>query len=172
MSLIWDPIIRDVPGYEELYQISEFGEVYSKITGDELKGWIDSHGYRCVQFWKNGKEKNLKVHRLLANIFIDNPENKSYVDHINGNRVDNRLENLRHTTMSENNMNTIRKNKLGITGVSKDGKGYASSIEKNGIRERKYFKNLDSAIVWRKQKEKELHGEFGVTNSRQLNKSS
>ena len=66
-------------------------------------------GYMRLVLYKNGKSKHFQVHRLLALAFIPNPENKRCIDHINGIRHDNRLENLRWVTYSEN-MNGFRSN--------------------------------------------------------------
>tara|TARA_R110002126_G_scaffold255862_1_gene398890 strand:+ start:439 stop:915 length:477 start_codon:yes stop_codon:yes gene_type:complete len=68
----------------------------------EIKHYKRPDGYMQVALYKNGKRKMFKVHRLLAIAFIPNPENKRCVDHINGIRDDNRLENLRWVTHSEN----------------------------------------------------------------------
>ena len=83
-------------------------------------------GYMTVHLRKNGKQKTFKVHRLLALAFIPNPENKPCVDHINGIKDDNRLENLRWVTYSEN-MNGFRSNR-----------GVFAKITKGGIRKTKY----------------------------------
>jgi hypothetical protein len=76
----------------------------------EMKLWKEKNGYMRIGLRKNGeKQKNFKVHRLLALHFLPNPENKSDVDHINGFKDDNRLENLRWLTHKEN-MNAFRLN--------------------------------------------------------------
>ena len=95
-----DPLIRDIEGYTN-YQISENGEVYNKKTGRELNPQINK-GYLRVTMGK----KHFLVHRLLALRFIDNPENKQCVDHIDRNPLNNKLENLRWATHSENTRNT------------------------------------------------------------------
>lgn len=107
-------IWKDIKGYEGLYQISNLGRVKSlrKQKGfyirEEviLKNRID-RGYLKVTLSKDNKLKYISVHRLIAEAFIPNPENKSFIDHINGNRADNRIENLRWVTQKENMNNPI-----------------------------------------------------------------
>lgn len=104
----------DIKGFEGKYQINKNGEVRSldmKVWGGKgyyiKKGRIkkqhqNKHGYWCVGLSWDNKGKNYLVHRLLAEAFIPNPENKPFIDHINGNKSDNRLENLRWATAKEN----------------------------------------------------------------------
>ena len=83
-----------------------------------LKHCKDSTGYIVRALCKNGKMKTFKLHRLLAIAFIPNPENKPCIDHINGIRNDNRLENLRWVTYQEN-MAGFRSNPAAI--ITKGG---------------------------------------------------
>lgn len=107
---------RDIKGYEGLYQISNEGRVKSlkRITRNNhtvdskiRKPKIDKDGYCCVSLWIDGISKEHFIHRLVAQAFIPNPENKPCIDHINCVRSDNRLENLRWVTHKENNNNPI-----------------------------------------------------------------
>ena len=103
---IWKPI-KDFEGY---YEVSNIGRVRSlnyKRTGKEkiLKNIEDYKGYLEVVLTKNGKRKQFKVHRLVAEAFIPNPENKPCIDHINTIKSDNRVENLRWVTYKENSNN-------------------------------------------------------------------
>jgi len=87
------------------YIIMSDGRVYSKIT-NRFKTLRYNLGYKITSLRnKNGKEKTIKVHRLLALAFIPNPDNKPCVDHINRKRDDNRLCNLRWVTHCENMQN-------------------------------------------------------------------
>lgn len=117
---------RDIEGYEG-YQISNEGRVRSLdrvitqktrwnnhityiVKGKILKGGHFSNGYLFVALGR--KSKHFLIHRLVAESFIPNPENKPCVDHINGNRKDNRVENLRWCDHKENSNFSIAKNRM------------------------------------------------------------
>ena len=109
---IWKPI-KDFEGY---YEVSNIGRVRSlnyRNTGKEkvLKNIECSNGYLMVNLTKNGKQKQFKVHRLVAEAFIPNPEGKPCIDHINTIRNDNRVSNLRWVTQKENCNNELSKKK-------------------------------------------------------------
>lgn len=92
------------------YLVSDDGKVWSKknqkdgsVRLKEMKQNIQSAGYNQVMLSKKGQKPAPKlVHRLVAQAFIDNPENKQEVNHINGNKLDNRIENLEWVTHAEN----------------------------------------------------------------------
>jgi len=112
--------IHDFDGYF----VDMLGDVYSEKYGDmrKLKPVCDGLGYFFVHLYKNGKQHTKKVHRIVAETFLHNPKNKKQVDHINGERQDNRLENLRWVTHSENQKNACKykNNTSGALGVSFD----------------------------------------------------
>lgn len=106
-----EEIWKDICGYEGKYQVSSLGSVKSldyRRTGKERILKIGkSRGYLNVNLCKNSKTKMFKVHRLVANAFIPNPENKPFIDHINTIKDDNRAENLRWVTCKENSNNVL-----------------------------------------------------------------
>lgn len=105
-------IWKDIPGYEGHYKISNKGSVKSIKKNDILMKGAYLKGYKIISLWKNGTGRMFRVHRLVAMSFIPNPENKPCIDHVNGNRSDNRVENLRWVTPKENQNNPITKDKF------------------------------------------------------------
>ena len=110
---IWKDYTGSIKQFHGLVKISNMGRVYKKGTNTHknqsgiLKNAITAHGYVRVHLSINGKVYNKPVHRMVAEMFIPNPHNKPYVDHINANRSDNRASNLRWVTHSENMNNPI-----------------------------------------------------------------
>lgn len=99
---------KGIKGYEGKYQVSNIGEVRSlnyNHTGKakKLKQGTDKDGYKTVGLCNNGKEKFYKVHRLVANTFIPNPNNLPQVNHINEVKDDNRVSNLEWCDCKYNN---------------------------------------------------------------------
>ena len=92
---------KDITGFPN-YMISNFGRVYSKKSGLIMKPGKDNKGYLRVSFYENGRSNTRKVHRLVAETFIDNPDNLPQVNHKNEIKTDNRVENLEWCSNSYN----------------------------------------------------------------------
>lgn len=124
-------VFRDVLGYEGLYQISNYGRVKSlerknifycglrkeyleRPTKEKILNYNKSNrGYLQVCLTKEGKSKTYTVHRLVAKAFLPNLKNKKQVNHIDGNKENNSIDNLEWVTSSENNKHAF------ITGLNK-----------------------------------------------------
>ena len=148
---------RDIKGYEGIYQVSDLGKVKSlartiyfpsggkrKVKDRILKPAIDKDGYELLTLAKNGENKNTRVHRIVAEAFIPNNENKPQVNHINEIKDDNRAVNLEWSTSQENinhgngiekRAKKARKPVMAINILTKERKVYPSiiSTEKDGF---------------------------------------
>ena len=143
----------EIIGYEN-YLIYEDGRVFGKKYNRFLKPQTNTvSGYKHINLSKDGKQKKHIIHRLIALHYIDNPENKKCVDHINRNRSDNRLENLRWATHSENNQNkTINKdNTSGHKYICYDKQNNRWQFQKriNKKRTTKQFKSKTDALCYK-----------------------
>lgn len=116
MKEVWKPIV----GYENYYEVSNLGNVYSK--GKEYIDTLGRHqkklprnvcvhigtiGYKCVDLNANGVNVQKHIHRLVAEAFIPNPENKATVNHKDGNKLNNDISNLEWATFGENNKHAV-----------------------------------------------------------------
>ena len=110
--MINDPrkeIWKDIKDYEGKDQISNLGNVKNSKNNNLLSIRNDCcWGYVFVTLNKNGKPKNYKVHRLVAKTFIPNPLNKAEVNHIDGNKLNNCVDNLEWVTRAENQKHAIK----------------------------------------------------------------
>ena len=116
-------IWKDIPGYEGCYQCSIFGQVRSLtrdvvrtdgsiqvVAGKDMKLIRSRSGYYVVTLCLSGKQKMKSVHRIVAETFIPNPENKPQVNHIDGDKSNNCIDNLEWATAAENNEHAWKHN--------------------------------------------------------------
>lgn len=99
MEEVWKPI----PGFEGYYEASNLGRIRSIYRYKRvLKPMISNTGYERVDLFKNRRRKQYSVHRLVAITFIDNPDNKPFVNHRDENKINNCADNLEWVTHIEN----------------------------------------------------------------------
>lgn len=133
----------DIPGFEGLYQASSIGRIKAlsrrvnsprgfRTARERVLAVADSGGYDLVMLCKEGVRTNFNVHRLVALAFIPNLESKRDVNHINGKKKDNRVDNLEWATPSENNSHAF-KTKLRIPPVGE--KAHMSKISDADVEE-------------------------------------
>lgn len=116
-------IWKSMPNYEGLYEVSNFGRVRAVervISGRQyperlLSPSPDKNGYIRVRLCRARDIKRVLVHRIVAFAFIPNPDNKPYIDHIDGSRNNNKAENLHWVTHKENLNNPITKQRFRVS---------------------------------------------------------
>ena len=155
---------KKIEGFEN-YSVSDHGNVRNDKTGRILKGRAGGSGYLSVDLKQNTLSNCKCVHRLVAQAFLQNPDNKPQVDHIDNNKVNNRLLNLRWATNSQNQQNKSigRNNTSGTKGVywNKSTNKWKAQIRINGKSiNLGSFINKDDAINIRIQRAKDEFGEF------------
>lgn len=107
----YDVTYKLIPGYDFEYFVTTDGRVWTTSRKNGIERWMKQtahkDGYLHVGLWKDRVEHIKRVHRLVAEAFIPNPENKPYVNHIDGNRQNNHVENLEWCTQRENVLHAI-----------------------------------------------------------------
>ena len=99
---------KDIPGYECLYEISTFGNVFSKRKKILLKPHDNGYGYLMVCLVKNGESKWVRIHQLVLLAFEGEMLEGYEVNHIDGNKYNNHLDNLEYVTSSENQQHKVK----------------------------------------------------------------
>lgn len=118
MEVFMEEMWKDINGYEGYYKISNYGKVVSiprngTIKNEKvLKQYKDKYGYLKVILQKNGIKKNKYIHQLIALAFLNNPNNYSYVNHKDENKLNNNVNNLEWCTQHYNNNYGTRNNRI------------------------------------------------------------
>ena len=163
MSEIWKPI----EGYENKYEVSNFGNVKRIKSGRILKPNAVSEGYLRVCLC-DGRWKHKLCHRLVGKAFIENPNNYPQIDHIDADKINNRVENLRWVT---NSMNCLLKKPMKresglLRGVTKSGNKFLAKIKIDG--KYKYLGTFDTpeeaSIVYEDRRKQNINSQ-GVFNN-------
>ena len=150
MQEIW----KDIKGYEGLYQVSNLGNVKSlpRYTNNQYKNGLimkphNYSGYLRIQLRKNGNYKWFCVHRLVAMAFLKNYNSQLQVNHKNGIKDDNNLENLEMVTASENQLHSYRVLKNIPSMKNHFGKNHVHAIKINQFdKQHNFIKTWDSII--------------------------
>ena len=153
----------------ENYSISNFGIIKNNKTNRIMKPCNNNHGYKLINLSKNGKCKTFKIHRLVGNAFLENPENKPFIDHIDENKANNNVKNLRWATQKENQYNQGKQinNTSGFKGVCfhKHKNKYQVIIKINGkAKHLGYYETAEEGSRVYEKKAKEIHREFYYKN--------
>lgn len=148
--------IKDFPDY----YITDTGDVYSRNPVHNPNGrikkmnpWVNKYGYKMVDLIKDGKKIHKQVHRLVAQEFIPNPENKPQVNHIDGNKQNNTVSNLEWATASENIAHTYRVLKYKPQWLGKFGKNHNCSKQILQIKDGNIIAEFDGML----DAERQLH---------------
>ncbi len=156
---------KPIKDFED-YEISNLGNVKSNKTNKILKPCYSPKGYQTVNLQKDKKAYSKQIHRLVAEAFIQNPENKPIVDHINNKRDDNRVANLRWASSAENSWNRTSKNPLGkgiyqYHDIERDIPIYNAKLYHKGTEyDLGRFDTLEEAQQARYELAQELFGDF------------
>ena len=95
--------MKDIIGFDGKYKIHKDGYIYSEISKKRLATRVNTHGYKSTTIKFRGTWKSLDIHRLIGVYFIDNPFNKTEINHIDGDKQNNDISNLEWASSSENN---------------------------------------------------------------------
>lgn len=127
-----------INGQETDYEINEDGKIFSNKTNKFLQGSVYNTGYRIVRLTIGNSKKGYAVHRLVAEAFLQNPNNLPIVNHKDGNKLNNRVDNLEWVSQSENRVHAIESK------ISKLAHGKRNKIKKDSLDLSKWKRYKDS----------------------------
>src|SRR5690625_2037351 len=142
-------IRKDIKGYEGVYQIYNLGNLRSltrvicdkrgktkTIKGKLLKASTTAQGYKTVVLRKGKVKENFRIHRLVAQAFIENEDDKPYVNHLDGDKTNNRVNNLEWCTNSENMKHAFETGLKEPSNPNKNGLMQGSNHHKSKLTEK------------------------------------
>jgi hypothetical protein len=165
---------KDIAGYEGLYQVSSLGRIkrinaYRQMHSNRIIA--DTKRQYCqVRLSKNNEKQTLLVHRLVATAFVDNPDHKEEVNHINGDRYDNRAVNLEWNTRKENLLHAkttgllesnFASHRKPVYCIDSDGKGLLFNSLKDAVA----YTGIDKKTLSQHAKSNEMKKEFRFSYS-------
>lgn len=130
-DIIWKTLQYNGETYNK-FEVSSDGQLRNVKTGTVYKQHLNKEGYNqvCVSLGSRNKKKVFKIHKAVAETFIPNPENKETVNHINGNKQKNTVDNLEWATYSENTQHAER---MGLTSHAKGADSTSSKLSNEDI---------------------------------------
>lgn len=150
-------IWKDIPGYEGYYQASNLGRIKSFYkNGKILNPSINMHGYKQIVLINHNGRKTWTIHRIIAKTFIPNIYNKPFINHINGIKTDNNINNIEWCTASEN---IIHGFKIGLIKRNKNEKSKSSKLSWDIVSQIRLIKNRD------KISNRKLAKQYGVCHT-------
>jgi hypothetical protein len=132
---------KSVVGYEGLYEVDSLSRIFSKISGKQMKQWTTTRGYKSVSLTKNGKEKNVFVHRIVAEAFVPNRKGYPFVNHKDEDKTNNLPENLEWCTAKYNSnygtavkrrLETLKRNGTSTRGRPSEKQKQIVAVDENG----------------------------------------
>jgi|SRR5690625_2527112 len=163
---------KHIPGFEGLYLVSKNGEVFSVprngTKGGLLKQYTDRYGYKKVVIYKNNKPHYRTVHRLVAEAFISNPKNLKTVNHKDGNKLNNHVDNLEWMSVEDNMKHSFKR---GLQRIQNQPIIATRLSDEKNIR---FFSQKETArklgihqrSIWRAMKQQRpLHGYYFIRES-------
>lgn len=132
--MITNEYYANLKGYENIYKISCYGTIINVKTHRILTPKYDKYGYLKVGLTKDGKQKYKFIHRLVAETFIPNPDNYPIVNHINGDKTNNHIDNLEWCTQQYNIKHAYRNGlKKGVSAEHKGSKNPKSKLTEENV---------------------------------------
>ena len=133
------------------YSVTEDGQVLNK-NNKTMCQWTDNVGYKQCNLYKDGKKKYVRIHRLVAELFVPNPNNLPQVNHIDGNKLNNHYTNLEWVSNSQNTKHAFDNGLISKTKLKcRIGNNIYDSIREASEKEKINRKTLTNILYKRKE---------------------